>query len=93
MKQEALEELPGVRDEFEAAVRSVSSGKPDGLNVVALRERIEQHPQYDVELSMKYLHVWLAELSRDGVVVYDEPNRRYLLAKYADKDPDAYRRG
>lgn len=91
MKQEALEQLPGIRDELEAAVESVLSDERDGLNVLELRKRIYKHSEYDAEPDIRYIHVWLAELGKDYVVVHDWDDLVYLLPRYADKEPEAYR--
>lgn len=89
MKEEALEKLPEVRDELEAAVEEILAAEPDGVRTRKMMYRIYDHP-CDVNPSPKYIYVWMAELKRDGIVVIDRPNKRYLHPTYADKEPEAY---
>lgn len=89
MRQEAIEALD--RRAFTRVVRNVLKTEPEGLRSVPLWTRVQQHPEREVTVPMKYFHVWLHELSRDDAIVIDTPNKRYLHPRYADEEPDAYR--
>lgn len=78
MKGEALKELD--LDAFAAAVRDVLKDEPDGLRSAGLYAALDEHWTAP---PMKYLHVWLAELSRADEIVHDLPNKRYLHPKHA----------
>lgn len=92
MKQEALEKLPEIRDELEAAVLDILEDKPDGIRTRKIMFHISDHP-CDVDPDNRYIYVWMAELKRDGVIVIDRPAKRYLHPKHADRDPEEYRYG
>lgn len=90
MRNEALEKLPDVRDNLESCVLDILEDEPEGVRTRKLQFRLYDHPACDFEV-MPHLYVWMAELKRDGIVVIDRPNKRYLHPEHADKDPEAYR--
>jgi phage gp37-like protein len=84
MREEALEAYE--RDEVERAVRTVLDAHPEGLSGPAIRRQIHQHPALDVELPMQYVHPWLGELCRDGILIGTATEWRYQLTEYADSE-------
>lgn len=92
MKQQALEKLPEIRDELEAAVLEILADEPEGVRCRKIMFRIGDHP-CDIHPSPKYIYVWMAELSRDGVIVTDNPGKRYLHPKHADLPSEKYEYG
>lgn len=44
MKQEALEKLPTIRDEFEACVLDLLEDEPEGVRTWKLQFRLYDHP-------------------------------------------------
>lgn len=89
VKQEAIGALD--RRAFTRVVRNILKDEPEGLNGIALRKHLHSHPEHMMEVPMKYLHVWLAELSRADAIVIDHPNSRYLHPRHADEEAAVYR--
>lgn len=85
MKQEALKELD--HDAFAALVRKALEDEPEGLRSVELYAALGA---YGSAPPMKYLQVWLAELSRADDIVHDFQNKRYLHPEYSAGDTEAH---
>jgi hypothetical protein len=83
MRREALEVYE--REEIVRAVRIVLEDHPEGLSGPTIRREIHEHPALDVELPMQYVHPWLGELCRDGVLDATAGEYRYQLAEDVDE--------